>query len=234
MRSSPAPWSILVDVGGVILREDEGYAARFAAIRRALARRGFAPSDDEFDGAVRAAVLSRCPGTHRALAWSFTRPDAAACDAVLAEARAELTDWNTGDVRQLQPGIEPALAGLAANASPAIRAVLEHFDILRHFRHVEVSGDLGLAKPDPRFLDHVLRRCGGTPERAIMVGDRLDNDIHCAQLLGLHTVWVRTGLHAILEPREPGELPDRTIASPCRLVEAAKAIIAAAHEPPSP
>ncbi|MFH1567220.1 MAG: HAD family hydrolase [Gemmatimonadota bacterium] len=242
MPPSPNRWSILIDVGGVVLREDEGYAARFAAIRRALARRGSAPGDDEFADAIRAAVLSRCPGTHRALVWAFTRPDATAADAVLAEARTELADWNTGDVHQLQPGIAealPALAadhalGLAANASPHIRQVLDRLGILRHFTHVEVSGDLGLAKPDTRFLDHVLRRCGGSPARAIMVGDRLDNDILCAQLLGLRTIWVRTGLHAALEPREPREIPDRTIASPSRLVEAVSSIVAAADGTPPP
>ena len=35
---------------------------------------------------------------------------------------------------------------------------------------------------------------GCRPEEAVMVGDRLDNDIFPAKALGMGTVWVRQGL----------------------------------------
>ncbi len=36
-----------------------------------------------------------------------------------------------------------------------------------------------------------------------MIGDRLDNDIIPAKKLGMHTIWIRTGL-AVCQPRELG------------------------------
>ena len=136
------------------------------------------------------------------------------------------------NAHEAQPGIADALAtlsrshtlALAANASSSIKDVLESMGILQHFLHRQVSGDLGLSKPDIRFFLHILGELGAAPQQTIMVGDRLDNDMYPAQLLGMKTVWVRTGAHAILEPREPGEIPDRTIESPLELVEAVTAL----------
>jgi FMN phosphatase YigB (HAD superfamily) len=97
---------------------------------------------------------------------------------------------------------------------------LAHHHVLDYFSHAEVSGDLGLSKPDPRFLERVLRVCGVSAAQAIMVGDRLDNDIVPARLLGMKTILVRTGRYAGLQPRYPGEAPDIQIQEVAKLVEA--------------
>ena len=41
-----------------------------------------------------------------------------------------------------------------------------------------------------------------------MVGDRIDNDIVPANLLGMKTVLLRTGRHQDQQPRSWDELPD--------------------------
>ena len=223
---------ILVDVGGVILNEEKGYAARFRCLREALSNHGIQPDDEEYSESIRLSILSRTPSIPKALVWQYTNPDTGLCHEIVEEARSSLRDWSYNNAHEAQPGIADALAtlsrshtlALAANASSSIKDVLESMGILQHFLHRQVSGDLGLSKPDIRFFLHILGELGAAPQQTIMVGDRLDNDMYPAQLLGMKTVWVRTGAHAILEPREPGEIPDRTIESPLELVEAVTAL----------
>jgi ribonucleotide monophosphatase NagD (HAD superfamily) len=57
----------------------------------------------------------------------------------------------------------------------------------------------------------------------MMVGDRIDNDIFPARLLGMKTVLFRTGRHLEQQPRTLDELPDHTV----RTVEDLEAAILA-------
>ena len=51
----------------------------------------------------------------------------------------------------------------------------------------------GVSKPDRRIFDIALSRAGCKPENAVMIGDRLDNDIAPAKKLGMKTVRVKQG-----------------------------------------
>lgn len=207
--------AVLLDIGGVILPEDELYARLFQSTKAALRNAGVHVSDEEFDDAVRKCIASFVPGLREALIWHFTKPDMGKFAAVVSAAK-----WDEGP-RDPRPGIRELLEefsasctlALAANASGAIRSVLAEHDLLRYFKSVEVSGDLPFAKPDPRFFEHILRNCGVGPEEAIMIGDRLDNDIIPAKLLGMKTILYKTGPYAILEPRTPDEIPDAAVTS---------------------
>ena len=46
------------------------------------------------------------------------------------------------------------------------------------------------------------------PAECIMVGDRIDNDVVPAKLLGMRTVLIRTGRHREQQPRSWDEIPD--------------------------
>ncbi len=46
-----------------------------------------------------------------------------------------------------------------------------------------------------------------------MIGDRLDNDIRPARLLGWKTIRVAQGFARFQSPRDPWEEPDRTVAT---------------------
>ena len=81
--------------------------------------------------------------------------------------------------------------GIAANQMAACRPLLVERGLLPHFGAILLSEESGLAKPDPRFFERLLRLASCAPERAVMVGDRIDNDIIPAGKLGLHTIWLR-------------------------------------------
>ncbi len=63
--------------------------------------------------------------------------------------------------------------------------LLDYFDP----RHMAISIDLGIRKPNPAIFLHVLHALDVPPEEAAMVGDSLRSDILGAQLLGLFTIW---------------------------------------------
>lgn len=63
--------------------------------------------------------------------------------------------------------------------------LLDYFDP----RHMAISIDLGIRKPNPAIFLHVLHAFDIPPQEAAMVGDSLRSDILGAQLLGLFTIW---------------------------------------------
>ena len=62
------------------------------------------------------------------------------------------------------------------------------------------SSECDLWKPDPRVFQLALDQLGADPSQSLFVGDRLMEDIHGAQQVGLHTVFFRWKE----EPRDPG------------------------------
>ncbi|MFT4296009.1 MAG: HAD family phosphatase [Micropruina sp.] len=56
-----------------------------------------------------------------------------------------------------------------------------------YFDHSFYSYELGTAKPDPAYFEHVIEVLGVAPEAAVFVDDRLDN-VEAARELGLHGI----------------------------------------------
>ena len=46
---------------------------------------------------------------------------------------------------------------------------------------------------------------------AVMVGDRVDNDVAPAKKLGMKTVCVKQGIHKLNTPKNEFEVPDYTV-----------------------
>jgi FMN phosphatase YigB (HAD superfamily) len=73
------------------------------------------------------------------------------------------------------------------------------------------SAEAGVSKPDLRIFEVALRDAGCRPEHAVMVGDRLDNDIRPGKAIGMRTVHVRQGGSGAQRPRDDADRPDATI-----------------------
>ncbi len=86
--------------------------------------------------------------------------------------------------------------GVLANQNPGLRQRLADWGIADYFSVIASSAELGVAKPDLEIFKKALDMAGCTASRAVMVGDRLDNDIIPAKRLGMQTVWIRSGLAA--------------------------------------
>jgi phosphoglycolate phosphatase len=115
------------------------------------------------------------------------------------------------------PGLEAALDELAAAGCRlavctnklewlSLR-LLDAFALSKRFVAVCGADTFGLRKPDPELLRLTLARAGGSPDRAVMVGDSL-SDIATARAAGVPVVAVGYGY----TETPVGELgPDRVI-----------------------
>ena len=83
--------------------------------------------------------------------------------------------------------------GIIANQSGGLSERLRNFGIDKYFSTVISSSDYGISKPDKRLFTVALEKSGCAAQSAVMVGDRLDNDILPANELGLVTVRVKQG-----------------------------------------
>ena len=61
--------------------------------------------------------------------------------------------------------------------------------LLKRFKHIAYSNEMGTAKPNRLMFDATLRALGVAHERALHVGDNLYSDIAGAAATGMSTVW---------------------------------------------
>lgn len=109
--------------------------------------------------------------------------------------------------------------GIIANQNPGTEQRLADWDLLRFFDVVAASAELGAAKPDPAIFRFALTRANCPPQQAVMVGDRLDNDIAPANRIGMQTVRLLRGLGAYHAPQCADEVPTHTIRTLSELFE---------------
>lgn len=83
--------------------------------------------------------------------------------------------------------------GIIANQSFGTTERLENFGILKYIDLVIASAEEGVAKPNKKIFEIALNKSGCEPNQAIMIGDRIDNDIVPAKALGMKTIWVKQG-----------------------------------------
>lgn len=83
--------------------------------------------------------------------------------------------------------------GVIANQSLGTEKRLKNFGILKYIDLVIASAEEGVAKPDKRIFEIALKRSNCEPVNAVMIGDRIDNDIVPAKMLGMRTIWIKQG-----------------------------------------
>ena len=69
------------------------------------------------------------------------------------------------------------------------RLRLERAGILPYFEDTYISMDIGYDKPDIRFFQEALRRCGLQPNEVLMIGDSMTTDILGAQAAGIEALF---------------------------------------------
>ncbi len=98
--------------------------------------------------------------------------------------------------------------GIIANQSPGTKERLEQYGVLQYIDLVIASAEEGVAKPDKIIFEIALERGNCNPNNAVMVGDRIDNDIIPAKLLGMHTIWIKQGFGQYYNITQEFEKPD--------------------------
>ena len=98
--------------------------------------------------------------------------------------------------------------GVIANQSLGTCERLENFGIKKYIDLVIASVEEGVSKPDRRIFEIALERSRCKPENAVMVGDRIDNDIVPAKQLGMKTIWVKQGFGSLWNITDESEKAD--------------------------
>ena len=63
------------------------------------------------------------------------------------------------------------------------------------------SSEEGISKPDVEFFRLAIKEAKCLANEAMMIGDRLDNDIYPAKKVGMKTIWVKQGLGGVQSPK---------------------------------
>lgn len=130
----------------------------------------------------------------------------------------ELTKWHTEDEILYEDASECLKIlstrykiGIIANQLFGTKERLEKCGILKYIDLVIASAEEGVSKPDRKIFEIALKRSDCKPSNAVMIGDRIDNDIIPAKLIGMHTIWVKQGFGQYWNITQEIEKADCTI-----------------------
>jgi len=197
--------AVLFDWGDTLMRWapepeflEDGHRAGFAAIGRGVDAAITARFRDAYlpkffaDGVIEEVEY---PGEVRALLGEFGIE--VSDDELLRFLEAEHTAW--APARQLastthalletlrERGLKLGLVSNAIDPADLLHRDLEQLGVAQRLDVAVFSSEVGRRKPDPAIFEVALRRLGVAPERALMVGDSVANDIAGAQALGMAT-----------------------------------------------
>ncbi len=112
---------------------------------------------------------------------------------------------------ELFPGVSELLdaldgrvtLGIVTNGIGTIqRRRIERLGLARLFSHIAISGEVGVAKPDPAIFDH-LGLPWLEPKSTVMIGDSLTSDIAAGAAAGIDTVWFNAHERPMTGPATP-------------------------------
>ncbi|NOZ61447.1 MAG: HAD family hydrolase [Calditrichaeota bacterium] len=228
---------IFFDVGNVILNDDPAMALLYRKIYETIQRERDDVSFSQILSQREALILNERDGKHF-VSVALSHLGRKKWAKYELEIKKLLRD-NWAEVSPLMPAIVPVIQnlvkkynlGIIANQPTKVCDVLEAHGLLEFFKIHGVSETVGLRKPDPEFFRWALREANCRPEEAVMIGDRVDNDIAPAKTLGMRTIWlsltvavknylpqdelekiylesVKRASVSLLQPRDESETPD--------------------------
>lgn len=109
--------------------------------------------------------------------------------------------------------------GIIANQSEGTLKRLAEHGLMKYIDIVLSSTEEGLSKPDIKFFEEALKNANCNAEEAVMIGDRLDNDIFPAKSIGMKTVWIKQGFGGMQSPKTKAYEPDYIIENLDELID---------------
>jgi HAD superfamily hydrolase (TIGR01509 family) len=200
---------VFFDVGNVIMNDDPVMAFLYAELHHALEAAGKGMPFPALLAEREADIGARGPGHWYRLGETYLGTDG--LHALMHHCASQIrSDYMAH--HNVLPGMAEALERLAGEFSMGLLAnqLRESVDALsacglrRHFRVLALSELVEHKKPEPGIFAWALREAGCAPNEAVMVGDRIDNDIVPARRAGMWTVWFHAPLVKKGYTPEPG------------------------------
>jgi HAD superfamily hydrolase (TIGR01549 family) len=192
---------IFLDVGNVLMNDDPVMAFIYDRLHAVLTEKGFGVSFEELLQERERTIRERGAGH-----WYFIGERYLGVDGMhrLMHACAACIRADYMRYHNVIPGMSVALEelsreyhlGILANQLREAVGGLEVSGLKRYFRVLALSELIDLKKPDPAMFRWALDRAGCSPREALMVGDRVDNDIAPARHAGMWTIWFHPPLEA--------------------------------------
>ncbi len=210
--------AILWDVGGPLVDEEPMYVHWEAAVGTVYAEvMGRPLTAERFAAAKEWSLQSYAPYSFQAMLYDLVDRDemlaARATELFYASVPSHSEHLNPGIVELLEQLAARVPMAIVANQLKGLPERLRSLGIEVFFAHVISAGEYGLYKPDLRVFQHALERLRIEPHEALMVGDRPDNDVVPAKLLGIKTLLLRTGWYEQQKIRMPSEQADYVVES---------------------
>ena len=186
---------VMLAAGGCIYDDDQWALAVLKAARQ-LAGPGGGVDETEFWSAYDAQRQAQGGSLSRAIATRFLPGGDPEELYKLARSHFQVP------ASSMYPDARPTLAALATryklgvvvNPSEQHIAALKRDGLMQYFDVVVYPEQVDLARtPSARMWKRALEETGVQADRAVHVGNRIDNDIRPAKLAGLHTVWLLRG-----------------------------------------
>jgi FMN phosphatase YigB (HAD superfamily) len=186
---------VFLDVGNVLFNDDPQNFQGYRFVYDILRARDPAYTFDEMLAEREALARQGANFILGEIARRLLPPDEA--KAIFAPLRAFLCETydqhnlvNQGAVEALEKMRSHWRLGIIANQPPECRRSLERRGLLGFFEVVAISDELELHKPDVRLYQWALSESGCDPSRAVMIGDRRDNDIVPAKSESMQAILV--------------------------------------------
>ena len=103
--------------------------------------------------------------------------------------------------------------GILGQYGDDFKDYLDKKGILKYFTFTETQENYKITKPDIRYFEEILKNAKCNPNNCVMIGDRIDKDIIPANVIGMKTIRLKTGIHKDQKPRIPIEIPNVEINS---------------------
>lgn len=109
--------------------------------------------------------------------------------------------------------------GIIANQRMGAEKRMKYWGIHHYFSQFFLSAELGVSKPNPQIFKMALNSTRCNPSNAIMIGDKVENDVYPPKLLGMNTIRVLQGFSALQQPKSIEYIADITIPGIRKLME---------------
>lgn len=219
------PRAVLFDLGSTLWDDYPAELHHWQLLVALLARRGIQTTFEDLLALSERVIASYSPSLTRAMIFQLVGGKLELYYAVVHDLQRELLERfrEPAEFRRLNPlfpGVHELLETLAKSYPLAIvsqnfteaQQWMKWHGIDDYFSSVSLSYKEQLYKPDPRLFLHACDSIGVEPHTAVMVGDRLDNDIWPANRLRMVSVRVLADPYRIQQPRYHNDVPAYTLA----------------------
>jgi HAD superfamily hydrolase (TIGR01549 family) len=208
-----ARW-LFFDLGNTLISEERAWERRIQRLVSSLERYGRRRAIEEVRAALREASEEFAP---RLITRAIEKliDDLECRKLILAEARydKELESPYECAEQTLRTLSCRYRIGVIANQPAGTEERLTKWGLTPFISICLSSTEVGLEKPDPAVFQLALSQSGCKPSQAVMIGDRLDNDIRPARLLGWNTIRIAQGFARFQSPRDGLDEADLTLAN---------------------